>query len=132
MLTSFYIEELCNCIAKLFRRDSPESTYARLEWKATTTLQLQRQAHEAIAMGTWSSAADTIPVTEKGELLGVLNIANPKHPRLAQLTPRTISTGSDVELIRLKSNVDYDSPRHKYDQISVTEEDAQVHVQTYR
>ncbi|KAF2108321.1 hypothetical protein BDV96DRAFT_652889 [Lophiotrema nucula] len=124
MLTSFYIEELSNGIAKVFSRNSPESTYARLEWKTTTTLQLQRQAHEALGIGTWSKTADSIPVTEKGEMLGVLNVADPKHPRLAQLAPRTISTDSDVELIRLKSNVGHSYLGHKYDQISVTEEDA--------
>ncbi|KAI0114114.1 hypothetical protein GGR51DRAFT_478293 [Nemania sp. FL0031] len=40
------------------------------------------RAHEKIGFGTWSEKAGTIPITKEGELLGSLDITNPKHPVL--------------------------------------------------
>lgn len=56
--------------------------YARLEWCANETLQLQRLAHEELGVGTWSGADETVPVTRPGECLAGLDIADPRHPRL--------------------------------------------------
>lgn len=58
--------------------------YSRIEWLSDDLLQLQRLAHEELQFGTWHDCADTkaIPVTEKGELLAVLDTNDPSHPRL--------------------------------------------------
>ncbi|KAF2734239.1 hypothetical protein EJ04DRAFT_466936 [Polyplosphaeria fusca] len=59
--------------------------YASLEWTATSTLQLQRLAHEALGYGQWSKSADENPVTRTGERLAVLDVGNVKHPALERI-----------------------------------------------
>jgi len=56
--------------------------YKQLEWNTNGTLQLQRLAHEGLGAGTWSKAADWIPVTRQGDSLAILDSTNPNHPRL--------------------------------------------------
>ncbi|KAM7210944.1 hypothetical protein V8F06_013679 [Rhypophila decipiens] len=56
--------------------------YSKLEWSSNETLQLQRLAHEASGTGTWSRGTGSIPVTQPGDLLAVLDISDPAHPRL--------------------------------------------------
>lgn len=51
----------------------PKTGYSGLEWMANSTLQLQRLAHEGLGIGTWSRGYNAIPVTEPGEMLGVLS-----------------------------------------------------------
>lgn len=58
------------------------SNYSRLEWTTNGTLQLQRLAHEELGFGTWTRTAEDCPVTKPGEQLAVLDISDPKHPRL--------------------------------------------------
>lgn len=56
-----------------------------LEWYNNGTLQLQRMAHEELGLGDWTgcTGSSVIPVTEKGQLLGVHDSTDLKHPRLA-------------------------------------------------
>lgn len=56
--------------------------YQRLEWIVNETLQLQRMAHEEIGAGTWSGTAESLPITEKGERLAILDVSDEKHPQL--------------------------------------------------
>ncbi|TGJ88742.1 hypothetical protein E0Z10_g48 [Xylaria hypoxylon] len=56
--------------------------YPHLEWTTNSTLQLQRLAHEELGFGTWSEGTETIPVTKPGQMLGSLDISDPKHPVL--------------------------------------------------
>lgn len=59
--------------------------YARLEWFTNDALQTQRLAHEELGIeATWNGCAGVraVPITEKGEMLAVLDISDPKHPRL--------------------------------------------------
>ncbi|KAI1327963.1 hypothetical protein F5Y16DRAFT_420312 [Xylariaceae sp. FL0255] len=73
---------LINPVARfLFKMGYARYTY--LEWTTNSTLQLQRLAHEGRGFGTWSGGRDKIPVTQKGELLGCLDITNPDHPILS-------------------------------------------------
>ncbi|KAK1749413.1 hypothetical protein QBC47DRAFT_441931 [Echria macrotheca] len=69
--------------------------YSRLEWSANETLQIQRLAHEATGAGTWSRTTGTIPVTKPGDVLAVLDIGEPAHPRLR--APRTEDDRSSGE-----------------------------------
>ena len=82
MILAGLLEVLASkAVTWLSRKDS-KAAYAILEWKTNTALQLQRLAHEGIGSGTWSQAADMIPVTERGEILGILDISDRQHPRL--------------------------------------------------
>lgn len=58
----------------------------QLEWGVNETFQLQRMAHEAVGMGTWSGVTDSIPVTKPRQNLAMLDLTDLKHPRLAALT----------------------------------------------
>ncbi|KAF2962752.1 hypothetical protein GQX73_g10823 [Xylaria multiplex] len=74
--------------------------YPHLEWTANSTLQLQRLAHEELGFGTWSEGTETIPVTKPGQLLGSLDISDPKHPVLRRPTDpddASLTTGSSAE-----------------------------------
>lgn len=56
------------------------SEHSRLEWRATSVLQLQRLAHAAVGSGTWSRTANETPVTKPFEKLAVLNISKRHCP----------------------------------------------------
>ncbi|KAF2003590.1 hypothetical protein P154DRAFT_486179 [Amniculicola lignicola CBS 123094] len=56
--------------------------YPVLEWSATSIMQLQRQAHEQALYGTWEKCDSDVPVTSKGQTLGVLDIEDVKRPVL--------------------------------------------------
>lgn len=53
-----------------------------MEWFSNDVLQLQRMVHEELGLGTWKDCTGpgAIPITEKGELLGLLSRGDPKHP----------------------------------------------------
>ncbi|KAF2107522.1 hypothetical protein BDV96DRAFT_506035 [Lophiotrema nucula] len=59
--------------------------YAALEWSHTSTLQLQRLAHEEAGFGTWSACDGDTPVTLPGQRLASLNLTDVKHPELKRL-----------------------------------------------
>lgn len=54
------------------------------DWFSNSTLQFQRMAHEELGIGDWEGCRGpgVIPVTRKGQLLGVLDVTDPEHPRL--------------------------------------------------
>ncbi|KAI1260476.1 hypothetical protein F5Y18DRAFT_441828, partial [Xylariaceae sp. FL1019] len=56
--------------------------FRHLEWTTNATMQLQRLAHEAIGEGEWCKATEDVPTTRENQLLGLLDISNPKHPVL--------------------------------------------------
>ncbi|KAF4539272.1 uncharacterized protein LTHEOB_10436 [Lasiodiplodia theobromae] len=75
------LEPLVGCVQR--RWGKARGQYARLEWTATETLQLQRLAHEELGFGgAWTGAAETVPVTAPGELLAMLDVRDLEHPRL--------------------------------------------------
>ncbi|KAF2002997.1 hypothetical protein P154DRAFT_573407 [Amniculicola lignicola CBS 123094] len=80
MLLGAWVEDILSKISSSKRKLS----YGNLEWSATSTLQLQRLAHEALGLGTWSHGTGDVPVTEKDETLGLLDTSNPKHPRFVR------------------------------------------------
>lgn len=51
------------------------------------TFQLQRLAHEELGYGTWTHAADSIPTTQRGEKLALIDTSDPDHPILVAPTP---------------------------------------------
>lgn len=61
-----------------------------VEWFGNDTLQLQRMAHEELGLGNWSGChGEDIPVTRKGQLLGIFDLTDPDHPKL--VNPRAIT-----------------------------------------
>jgi hypothetical protein len=68
--------------------------YSSLEWTTNDTLQLQRLAHEAVGAGTWKGTIDDYPTTADREMLAVLDVTDPTHPRLeaAELEVTKIQT----------------------------------------
>lgn len=59
--------------------------FQRLEWISTETLQIQCMAQEELGFGSWERGTDGgIPVTKRGEQLAMLDVDNPKHPRLTR------------------------------------------------
>ncbi|EKG10119.1 hypothetical protein MPH_12719 [Macrophomina phaseolina MS6] len=64
------------------RLGKTRGAYARLEWSANGTLQLQRMAHEELGMGTWDHCAGDVPVAQKGEKLATLDLDDLDHPVL--------------------------------------------------
>lgn len=84
MILSCTVEPILGCI----RRRRNLDIYARLEWSANETLQLQRLAHEAIGAGAWTECDGAVPVTTGRDCLAVLDVDDPKHPRL-KLPPAT-------------------------------------------
>lgn len=79
-----YLEELVSWITHRAPslRTNRRFQYAFGEWQAYSTLQLQRLAHESLGLGTWSRTDESVPVTEKGDKLGVLDVTNGRHARL--------------------------------------------------
>jgi hypothetical protein len=78
------------------RRRHGIKQYEQLEWCVNGTLQLQRLAHEAFDVGPWSGGTDWVPVTRRGKLLAVLDLTNPRLPRLQRLR-NDIYTGDSDE-----------------------------------
>ncbi|KAH8585616.1 hypothetical protein B0O99DRAFT_696297 [Bisporella sp. PMI_857] len=85
MFLSIFLEQLSAIIYQLPKlRSNQKLIYGRAEWQAGSTLQLQRLAHENLGLGYWSGTDKSIPVTELGDTLGVLDISNTKHTRMVQ------------------------------------------------
>lgn len=97
ILSTFLDSVVSKTLAFLGRKDDRHVIYALLEWRSNSILQLQRLLHENLGMGTWSSASNQVPVTERGEKIGVIDTSDPKHPRMTRpLYPRS-ENGSDYE-----------------------------------
>ncbi|PSN62924.1 hypothetical protein BS50DRAFT_679329 [Corynespora cassiicola Philippines] len=86
-----HILEMLSKISCLQR--SRRFQYAFAEWKAISTLQLQRLAHEGTGTGLWSKTSNSVPVIEQGNELAVLDISNSKHIRL--ISPKFSSSSFD-------------------------------------
>lgn len=82
MLISTFVEELFALLLRYPRLRSAKLMYSHAEWQAGSTLQLQRLAHENLGLGTWTRTDEAIPITEPGDTLGVLDVANSKHARM--------------------------------------------------
>lgn len=84
------------------RRKPHQYSVSRLQWFTDDLLQLQRLAHEEIGLGTWSNCVGVgvVPVTEKGELLAIIDAQDPGHPRLTASSrdSPTAKTSSEEKL----------------------------------
>ncbi|KAL1616592.1 hypothetical protein SLS54_008327 [Diplodia seriata] len=88
VMASYVVEPLTACVqARVQRRrggGGGGGSYSRLEWVSNDVLQLQRLAHEELGLGgEWRNCAGAVPTTAKaGDVLAVLDVADPRHPRL--------------------------------------------------
>lgn len=78
ILLATFLESLVALVLRWRKLD----TYAHLEWGANETLTLQRLAHEELGLGRWKECGKAVPVTEKGDLLAVLDLGEKGHVRL--------------------------------------------------
>lgn len=79
MLLSLWLDSITGYVRwKLQYND-----YKRLQWGLDGMFQLHRLAYEAAGQGVWTGGADTIPVTQRGDLMGMPEFhANSRHPTL--------------------------------------------------
>ena len=78
--TSLLLPSALALLRRLFKRKQ----YKDLQWAVDGKLQLQRMAFEESGQGRWSGGADSVPVTRIGELLGLPEGVDRKHPRLGR------------------------------------------------
>jgi hypothetical protein len=94
--------------------------YSSLEWITNDTLQLQRLAHEGVGAGTWMGATDDYPTTAHQEMLAILDVTDPKHPRLkaAELEDtkfETVSTGKEEDPVTSVTVAELSDPDDRHD-----------------
>ncbi|KAH7083074.1 hypothetical protein BKA63DRAFT_502200 [Paraphoma chrysanthemicola] len=87
MLIVLYLEEIFDiALEKTSLGQNARLRRGHAEWKAGSTLQLQRIAHENLGFGTWKRTDEAVPVTNRGDILGTFNIDDEKHARLVNLS----------------------------------------------
>ncbi|KAL8687209.1 MAG: hypothetical protein Q9218_006557 [Villophora microphyllina] len=79
------------------RRQMRRNEYKSLQYIADGTWQLQRLAYEEAGQGHWSGGANTVPLTRKGDTMGLPRNADVKHPRLGRCGHVTTSDPSIPE-----------------------------------
>lgn len=79
MLLSLWLDSITGYVRWKLQYDD----YKRLQWGLDGMFQLHRLAYEAAGQGLWSGGANTIPVTQRGDLMGMPEFhANTRHPTL--------------------------------------------------
>lgn len=69
-------------LSRLLKQNKHKDGYALVEWHANETLQLHRLVNEGYGYGNWSNCRGGIPVTERGDTLGILDLQHIDHPIL--------------------------------------------------
>lgn len=80
ILTSLVIDTLVGFIRRKFHWKEHKS----LQWTLDEKKQLQRLGYEEAGQGHWSGGAGSVPVTKKGEKIGVPKNVDAAHPRLCR------------------------------------------------
>ncbi|KAL1641683.1 hypothetical protein SLS58_005961 [Diplodia intermedia] len=92
---SYAVEPAVAWLQQRFLRRHLDS-YARLEWCTNETMQLQRLANEEIGLGCWDRVDGAVPVARRDDALAVLDLSDPKHPRL-RAPPASYEDGARME-----------------------------------
>ncbi|KAF3051693.1 hypothetical protein E8E11_011175 [Didymella keratinophila] len=82
MLIAMFLENIINLILRIPWLSFSRLEYAHAEWKAESTLQLHRLAHENLGLGRWTKTDEAIPVTHVGDTLAMLDVRDAKHARM--------------------------------------------------
>lgn len=108
MLVAAFVEELFALVLRHSRLGrNAKLAYGHAEWQAGSTLQLQRIAHESLGLGNWTRTDETIPLTELGDTLGVLDISNSNHARLVQPRAGINTMGTDDRVSGAQAKFQY-------------------------
>lgn len=75
---------LLSTIVSGLRRVSKYKDHKWIQYLLDEKLQLHRLAYEGAGQGNWSNCADSIPITREGERLGIPEMVDKDHPRLAR------------------------------------------------
>ena len=87
IVTSLMISIVVGSIRqKLYRKE-----YKSLQWILDDKLQLQRMAYEEAGQGVWSGGTDAVPVTLRGNKLGLPVGIDWEHPRLCRASEQSES-----------------------------------------
>ena len=70
------------------RRRLSWKDYKSLQWTVDGKLQLQRLAYEGAGQGEWRGGAASVPVTRRGDMLGMPMGVDKTHPRLSNVLAR--------------------------------------------
>lgn len=71
--------------------------YRFLEWTSHSVLQLQRQGHESLGLGTWEKCIETVPVSKPDEIMGFLDITDATHPLLRRPSFDEVAPGAKAD-----------------------------------
>lgn len=75
------------------RRKRHWEEYKSLQWTLDNKLQLQRLAYEEAGQGQWRGGTDSVPVTERGDRIGMPRTVDGKHPRLSRVWRQSDNCG---------------------------------------
>ncbi|KAF3035270.1 hypothetical protein E8E11_003585 [Didymella keratinophila] len=115
ILISTFAEELLGFLIRVPKFQTKKLIYSLAEWQAGSTLQLQRLAHKSLGLGHWARTDEAIPVTQPGELLGVLDITNIKHARI-------IAQSEELNALEpVDAVVSIETPSSRYTRLPSTE-----------
>jgi hypothetical protein len=79
----------------IFSRGSSNAKYRRLQWITDNDLQLQRLAYENAGWGgEWSGGTKTVPTTEDGQELGMIDASDENHPVLVRSSAPAVQSVS--------------------------------------
>ncbi|KAH8725985.1 hypothetical protein GQ44DRAFT_680159 [Phaeosphaeriaceae sp. PMI808] len=79
-----------------YNENETHPLYGAIEWSQTSTLQLQRLAHEEAGYAEWIKCDRDVPVTGNGQLIGSLDISNHTHPLLKLKEATTVPDSRGV------------------------------------
>ena len=78
ILTNLVLETIVGFI----QRKTDTGDYKRLQWILDEKMQMQRLAYEGAGQGRWRGGANTVPITAFGDVFGIPDLVDKKHPRL--------------------------------------------------
>ena len=107
------ISLLLSTVMGFIRQKRQWKAYKSLQWTLDNKLQLQRLAYEEAGQGHWSGGTDSVPVTRRGDKLGVPKTVDDKHPRLSRVWEQS---GSDGEITpEAEGLIDQQQMSHRID-----------------
>jgi hypothetical protein len=102
MLVAMFLEDLIGLLIKHTRLSNTRLAFAHATWKASSTMQLHRLAHENLGLGSWKRTDEDIPVTGRGEMLGVFDVDDRRHVgmRLPSEEVELVAAGKEGVVVR--------------------------------
>lgn len=108
MLTGTFVEDIIGALLKHPRFSNGKLAYAHAEWQAQSTLQIHRLAHENLGCGAWKRTDEAVPVTDMGDALAVLDVADPKRVRMVVPSEELGRFGAPLKSARVRVRADYE------------------------